>query len=108
MPLPFLSSPFWPLDLLELVLSLVVVVVLLISFIDASVRPAAAYDAASKQSKGFWLVILGVATAATVFLGAGGIGGGGLGIFGIIGLIAALVYLVDVRPAIRDLRRGGY
>jgi Protein of unknown function (DUF2516) len=28
-------------------------------------------------------------------------------LFGIIAMVAAIVYLVDVRPAVRGVRRGG-
>lgn len=96
-----LSGWFWPLEVFQLALTLIVVVLEIVSFIDASIRPSRAYEAASKQSKAFWLVILGVATAATL-VGVVGV----FGIFGIIGLIAALVYRLDVRPAIRELGRG--
>lgn len=89
---------FWPLDLLQLALSFVVIVVELVAFVDAAIRPAKAYEAMSKQSKGFWLIILGIALAATL-IGVVNI----FGIFGVIGLIAALVYIVDVRPALRGV-----
>lgn len=56
------------------------------------------FTMAGPLSKGVWLAIL----AGTLLLTALGFGGGGLGIFGIIGLIAALVYLLDIRPSIRD------
>lgn len=93
---------FWPLDLIQYALTLVVIVVEIVSFIDAAIRPAKAYEAASKQSKPFWLIILGIATAVTL-TGVVNV----FGIFGVIGLIAALVYIVDVRPAVREIGRGG-
>lgn len=57
-----------------------------------------AFATAGPLSKGVWLAIL----AGTLLLTTLGFGGGGLGIFGIIGLIAALVYLLDIRPTIRE------
>lgn len=60
-------------------------------------RPDAFHNA-GPLTKGVWLAIL----AGTLLLTALGFGGGSLGIFGIIGLIASLVYLLDIRPAIRD------
>jgi hypothetical protein len=57
-----------------------------------------AFQLAGPLSKGAWLAILG----GTLLLTALGFGGGSLGIFGIIGLIASLVYLLDIRPAIRE------
>src|SRR5664280_2498408 len=67
------------------------------ALVDAAIRPAPAYVAAGKQTKVFcWVVV----TAVSVFLG-------GLSLFGIIAMVAAIVYLVDVRPAVRGVRRGG-
>ncbi|MFZ5850923.1 MAG: DUF2516 family protein [Actinomycetota bacterium] len=74
------------------------------AFLDAAVRPAAAFSAADKQTKKFWLILLGVLAVADL----AGVGGGILGMVTIIGIIAALVYLLDVRPAVRQYggRRG--
>ena len=77
--------------------------------IDAALRREDAYRAADKQTKPFWLVILGLAVVLDLLFGSRL-----FSIFGIIGLIAAIVYLVDVRPALkqvspprrRDNRRG--
>lgn len=69
------------------------------ALIDASVRPAEAYPAAGKLTKLAWVAIL----AAALVLG----GFNALGLFGLVGAVAAIVYLVDVRPAVRELRPGG-
>lgn len=65
------------------------VLVKLYALIDASSRPAAAFTYHDKKTKQFWIVVLALALASTF-----------LGFLSIIGLVAALVYLVDVRPAI--------
>ena len=65
-------------------------------------RPAAAFLAAGKQTKQIWLAILGVALLLCL-IGLGGI----LGFFGFLVAVAAIVYLVDVRPAVRGMRPGG-
>jgi 4-amino-4-deoxy-L-arabinose transferase-like glycosyltransferase len=70
------------------------------AFVDAIVRPAAGYVAAGKLSKPAWLAITGVA-AAVIFLSKSP-----LSFLGLPAVIAAIVYLVDVRPAVRGLRRG--
>jgi hypothetical protein len=62
------------------------------AFIDALVRPAAGFVAAGKLTKPGWLAITGIAIA--------------VGFFGLPAIIASIVYLVDVRPAVRGLRRG--
>ncbi|MFE6775935.1 DUF2516 family protein [Streptomyces sp. NPDC057702] len=77
----------------------------LFAFIDAATRREDAYRAADKQSKPFWLILLGIATASNLFLPV-------ISFIPIIGLIATIVYMVDVRPALRQVsggrgRRGG-
>lgn len=80
-----------------LALSLTLLAVKGFALIDAFSRPAEAYLAADKQTKNMWLVLLGLAFAAHVVLG------GGLGLLNLVGTVAALVYLADVRPAVRAL-----
>ena len=58
---------------------------------DSLRRSQAAYPAADKQTKKFWLIILGLAVLGNLISGA-------LGILTILGTIAALVYVVDARP----------
>jgi hypothetical protein len=80
-----------------LVLHLALLVVAVWAFIDAVTRSDAAFRAADKRTKQFWLIVLGVAILVTF-----------VGFLAIIGLIAALVYLLDVRPAVRAMSgRGG-
>ncbi|MGI8681600.1 MAG: DUF2516 family protein [Mycobacteriales bacterium] len=66
------------------------------AFVDAAIRPEPVWRAAVTQSKTFWLVLLAL---AVLF--------GGLGILGLAGLVAAIVYLVDVRPKLREVQGGG-
>jgi len=72
------------------------------ALIDAATRPAQAFVVAGKQTKQIWLVILGVCLLLSL-VGVGGI----LGFFGFLIAVAAIVYLVDVRPAVREIRPGG-
>jgi hypothetical protein len=72
------------------------------ALIDAATRPAAAFLAAGKQTKQIWLIILGVSLLMCL-VGVAGV----LGLFGFVVAIAAIVYLVDVRPAVRGMRPGG-
>ena len=66
---------------------------------DAIYRPGEAYVAAGKWSKPAWIAILVVALLLT--------GGSFMNLLGVIAVIAAIVYLVDVRPAVRALKPGG-
>ena len=72
------------------------------ALVDAATRPAPAFVAAGKQTKQIWLAILGVSLLLCL-VGAAGV----LGIFGAVVAVAAIVYLVDVRPAVRGMRPGG-
>jgi hypothetical protein len=69
------------------------------AFIDALVRPAPGYVAAGKLTKPGWLAITGIAVVVIYFFGL-------MSFFGLPALIASIVYLVDVRPAVRGLKRG--
>ncbi len=65
-------------------------------FADAALRPAAAYLAAGKLTKVAWLLFLGIAAVVDLFFG------GVTSILTILGTVAAIVYVVDVRPALRQ------
>jgi len=69
------------------------------AFIDALVRPAAGFVAAGKLTKPGWVAITGLAVVVVYFFGL-------MSFLGLPAIIAAIVYLVDVRPAVRGLRRG--
>jgi hypothetical protein len=75
----------------------------IVALVDALRHRPDAFVAASKQTKTLWLIILGVAAAigfVSIF--------GPLNIFNLIAFVAAAVYLVDVRPALRQITgRGG-
>jgi hypothetical protein len=83
-------------------LNLGLLILVVWALIDAATRPAAAFVAAGKQTKQIWLAILGVSLLLCL-LGLGGF----LGILGAVIAVAAIVYLVDVRPAVRGMRPGG-
>ena len=69
------------------------------AFIDALVRPSAGFVAAGKLTKPAWAAITALATVVIYFFGL-------MSFFGLPAIIASIVYLVDVRPAVRGLRRG--
>lgn len=72
------------------------------AFVDAFRQPEAAYVAASKRTRTFWLLITGVAVLigfVTLF--------NPLNIFGLAAFVGAAVYLADVRPALRQVRGLG-
>jgi hypothetical protein len=69
------------------------------AFVDALIRPAAGFVAAGKLTKPGWAAITGLSIAVVYFFGP-------MSFLGLPAIIAAVVYLVDVRPAVRGLRRG--
>ena len=71
------------------------------AFVDALVRPAAGFVAAGKLTKPGWAAITGLA-ALIIFWQQNP-----MTFLGLPAVIAAIVYLVDVRPAVRGLSRGG-
>lgn len=85
------------------VISLVLLAMAVFAFIDGAMRRSDAYPAANKQTKVFWLIILGLTIAANIFQ---------ILFLQVAGLIATIVYIVDVRPALKQImgngpRRGG-
>ena len=71
------------------------------AFLDALSHRAEEFVAADKMTKPAWTIILGVFLAVHMLFW----GGGPLGLLNIIGTVAAIVYIVDVRPALRALFR---
>ena len=69
------------------------------AMIDAIVRPAEAFPAADKLTKVAWLWILGLSLVAHIVFSSP------IGLLSLAGTIAALVYLLDVRPAVAALTR---
>jgi len=71
------------------------------AFVDALSHKPEAYAAADKWNKNAWLILLGIFLAAHMILWQSG----PISLLNIIGTVAALVYLLDVRPALRSLSR---
>lgn len=76
------------------------------ALVDAGSRRPDAFAAADKQTKGTWSGITAACAVVTV------LGLLGLGVFGALTLlwlaavIGELVYLLDVRPKLREVQRG--
>ncbi|MEU0626289.1 DUF2516 family protein [Streptomyces sp. NPDC005989] len=85
-----------------LLLYVAMMVLAVVALIMAAMAREDAYPAADKQKKSFWLIILGIAVAvnllslymSVLFLQ-------------IAGVVASIVFLVDVRPALRAVSGGG-
>lgn len=89
-------------SLVFLGLGLAAFAVQVVALVDCVRQQPDAFVAAGKMTKQRWLIILAVAAA----LGFASLGG--LGLLAMIAFVAAAVYLVDVRPALRQVSgRGG-
>jgi len=93
-------DPFFAMNAVESVISLILLGCKVFAFGDAVVRPAEAFVVAEKQTKVFWVIVLGLFLVAHLLSPAP------IGILNLIGTVAAFVYLADARPALRELGRG--
>jgi len=80
-----------------LALTLILFVCKAVAFVDAVSRPQEAFVATGKQTKPFWMLILGIAVVANMLLWSP------IHIINLVGTVAALVYLADVRPTVKSL-----
>ncbi|MFC6236550.1 DUF2516 family protein [Longivirga aurantiaca] len=81
------------------ILSLACIALAIWGLVDAALRKPDAFAAADRQTKQFWLLILGVAILVLVFFGV-------ISFFGVPAVVAAIVYIVDVRPKVAEVSRG--
>ena len=86
--------------LVNLLLTVVAVGVELWALVHCATQRADAFGAAGKLSKGAWLGITAASLVVTLLFGP-------QGILGLVAVTAALVYHVDVRPALREVTDGG-
>jgi hypothetical protein len=70
------------------------------AFVDALIRPAGGFVASGKLTKPAWAAITGLSALVIFWMQ------NPMTLFGLPAVIAAIVYLVDVRPAVRGLPRG--
>ncbi|WP_019815056.1 DUF2516 family protein [Saccharomonospora saliphila] len=75
----------------------------LAAFVHAVMQRSDAYTAADRKTKPVWMAITAGATLAMLvfqFFGPGMI-------FWIAAIVASLIYMVDVRPKLIEVQRGG-
>ena len=90
-------NPFAIENTIMLALALVLFVVKAFAFLDALGRPQQVFPAADRQTKKFWLLILGLFLLEHLIFWQV------IGLLSLIGTVAALVYVLDVRPTVRAL-----
>ena len=106
------SGVYGPLNYFFVALAVAAFVVEAWAFVDAIMRPKAAFaaaaamgdNAAQRLTKQWWLIILGVAfvLGLTAALTAGA-----TGFLSILAFVAASVYLAGVRPKVREYSKRG-
>jgi hypothetical protein len=97
------SGAYAPLTYFFVALAVAAFLVEAWAFIDAITRPAQAFVAAGKQTKLIWLIILGIAFVLGLYAAAYG---GVTGFLSVAAFVAAAIYLADVRPKVKEFRRG--
>ncbi|MFC9622638.1 DUF2516 family protein [Streptomyces sp. NPDC056930] len=80
-------------------LYMVMLVLAVVALVMAATAREDAYRAADKQKKSFWLIILGITVAVNLFVP--------MLFLQLAGAVASIVFLVDVRPALRAVSGGG-
>ncbi|GAA4199941.1 DUF2516 family protein [Actinocatenispora rupis] len=84
-----------------LAISLFAIVLDVFAFVHCAVQRRDAFPAIGTLSKGIWLALLGGSVVLTFLLRSSP-----LGIIGMIGVIAGAVYVLDVRPGLKDATDG--
>jgi hypothetical protein len=75
------------------------IVIELAAFVHCLLQRPEAFAAIGTFSKGIWLLLTGASVVVTLFAPV-------IGILGLIAITIAAVYLLDVRPALRDAVDG--
>lgn len=84
-----------------LLIALFALVIEVFAFVHCLLQRGDAFPAIGTLSKGIWLALIGGSIVLTLLLGVSP-----TGIIGMIGIIAAAVYILDVRPGLKDATSG--
>ncbi|WIM96122.1 DUF2516 family protein [Actinoplanes oblitus] len=86
----------------QIAILLIALILETVAFVHCLTQRGAGFQALGTLPKGAWAAVLGVCIVLT-YLTHSTLG---LGIFGLIGIGAALIYLLDVRPGLKDIADG--
>lgn len=86
---------------INLVLSVVCLIIDVWAFISCLTQRSDAFAAIGTLPKGAWLAIIGGLTLITALFARSAVG-----LIGLIAVTAAAIFLLDVRPRIRDVADG--
>ena len=97
------SAPIFYLDVQRYIVILLLIfslVIQAVALIHCLTQRGDGFQAIGTLPKGAWAAILAVCIVLTLLVS------GASGIFSMIGIAAALIYLLDVRPGLKDLTDG--
>ena len=97
------SAPLFYLDVLQVIAWILFIASTLIqavALVHCVTRRGDGFNAIGTLPKGVWVAIMAICLLITV------VGRNAVGIFALIGVAAAAIYLLDVRPGLRDLSDG--
>jgi hypothetical protein len=86
---------------IDLALYIAALVIEALAFVHCLVQRSEAFPAIGTMSKGVWLALIGGSLLLTLIAA-----GGRLGLLGMIAITISAIYLLDVRPALRDAVDG--
>jgi hypothetical protein len=86
---------------LNLLILLVSLIVQAVALIHCLTQRGDAFQAIGTLPKGAWAAVLAICLILTLI-----ISGGAIRLFGLIGIAAAMIYLLDVRPGLKDSSDG--
>ena len=89
-------------ETLNVVMGYLFVAIKMWAFVDAVTQKKEIFAAVGKQSKLFWSALLGISVLSQ-FISVW-TGGSNYGLLQIVGLILSIVYLVDQRPKMNEIR----
>jgi uncharacterized membrane protein len=92
----------WSVETLNVVLGYIFVAIKMWAFVDATTQKSEVFKAVGRQSKLFWSGLLAISVFSQ-FLSVWS-QSSNYGLLGVIGLILAIVYLVDQRPKLNEMR----
>ncbi|MFI6075110.1 DUF2516 family protein [Actinoplanes sp. NPDC051343] len=98
------SAPIFYVDVvnyLNLLLLLVSLIVQAVAFVHCLTQRGDGFQAIGTLPKGAWAAVLAICLIFTLLISRSAIG-----LFGLIGIAAALIYLLDVRPGLKDASDG--
>ncbi|MFI6130898.1 MULTISPECIES: DUF2516 family protein [unclassified Micromonospora] len=87
-------------NVIQLILLVFALVIQGVALVHAITQRGDGFAALGTLPKGGWVAILAVCLLLTL------LGFGPISLFGLVGIAAGLIYLLDVRPGLRDLHDG--